>query len=129
MSLDDEPISADDEDPADVAEPESFIPPVLATEPEPDSADEPNEEQDEEEPEASTVHPSAAAGTTEETFAVGRAEHGQYFIGMWGEHPNFGCPFCSYASLDLAGDIELHILSMIESGDLNHMAALELKGE
>lgn len=97
--------------------------------PEPPNADELLAEE-EEAPPPSTVHPAAAAGTTPEdkALAAGRDEYGEYFIGMWGEHPNFGCPYCAYAVLDRNGEVELHVLSMIETGNLAHMAALQLKG-
>lgn len=77
----------------------------------------------------SLVHPSAAAGTTEDSdLKAGREKYGQYFIGMWYHLPNFGCPYCAYSTIDSNGDVELHTLSMIDSGDLRHMAALNLEG-
>lgn len=78
----------------------------------------------------STVHSAAPAGTVEnDELKKGREEYGEYFIGMWGDLPNFGCPYCSYASIDGNGFVELHVLGSIDAGEIRHMAALQLRGE
>lgn len=77
------------------------------------------------EPEAlapSAVHPAAAAGFTEADVDPAK---GEFYIGMWNSYPNYGCPYCFYSSIDGSGDIELHILSKIDSGDINHRKYLE----
>jgi hypothetical protein len=100
--------------------------------PEPPTEDELLAEE-EEAPAPSTIHPSAPAGTTneDEDLAAGREEHGEYFIGLWNGIPNFGCPYCSFSTIEQGGNglVELHTLAMIDSGELKHMAALQLKGE
>lgn len=55
------------------------------------------------------------------------ADPGDYYIGMWGKLPNYGCPHCGFATLKGTGDVEIHILTMIEIGDLKHQKALEIK--
>lgn len=92
-----------------------------------DAADAPDEETEEVLPDPSDVHPAASVEVRRATLDT--SEYGKYFIGMWGPKPNFGCPYCPYASIEGEGDVELHILSKIDSGDLKHMAALELEGE
>lgn len=82
----------------------------------------------EEEKEEFRIHPSAAIGD------LGIAPEGvqqEFFIGMWGPKPNYGCPYCSYATLsstddgeDGHGQIELHVLSKIDAGDFVHRQAL-----
>lgn len=100
--------------------------------PEPPNEDEELAEQ-EEAPAPSTIHPSAAAGTTidDEDLVNGREKHGEYFIGYWYDKPNFGCPYCPFSTVETGGNglTELHVLAMIEAGNMAHMAALQLKGE
>lgn len=104
-----------------------------AAEPAPAPAtEEPAVEEDEEEAlPPSTVHPSAPAGTTadDKDLVAGRKQYGEFFIGMWYDHPNFGCPYCPYSTVEQGGNglVELHTLAMIDSGDLPHRAALALK--
>lgn len=119
-------------------DPEQALPP--ASGPDDISPEPPNEEEvlaeEEETPSPSTVHPSAAAGTTEEDEEVvnGRKEYGEYFIGMWSDLPNFGCPYCPFSVLGSRhepttgnGEVELHVLTQIDSGEPRHLAALTLK--
>jgi hypothetical protein len=55
------------------------------------------------------------------------AEPGEYYIGLWSGLPNFGCPYCGYATLDGSGAVEIHILSKIDQGNLKHLVALDTK--
>lgn len=73
-------------------------------------------------PAPSSVHPAAAPGFEE---ADVNPEMGQFFIGMWYTKPNYGCPYCAYASIEGSGDVELHILSKIDSGDIKHRVYLD----
>lgn len=68
------------------------------------------------------VHPAAAPGTP---FPL--AEPGAYYIGLWSGKPNYGCPYCGYATLEGSGAVELHILNKIDAGERRHQKALELK--
>lgn len=90
------------------------------------------EESVEEEVQPSTVHPSAAAGTTEEDLAEGRTEYGQYFIGMFTEgKPCFGCPYCSWSTIDGdgSGAVEMHIFEQLNAGNIRHMEGLNRSQE
>lgn len=105
-----------------------------ATSPDDISPEPPNDAEvlaeQEETPTPSTVHSAAPAGTTEDDeLKAGREKYGEFYIGMWGDRPNFGCPYCNYADISGNGFMELHVLAMIDSGDLRHMAALQLRGE
>lgn len=58
----------------------------------------------------------------------------KYYEGMWGNIPNFKCPYCPYASIGL-GDggtghdaIQFHIDSMINAGEPRHWAAAQEGG-
>lgn len=81
----------------------------------------------------STDEPSGPPPTEAEADApFPLADAGPYFIGMWGDYPNYGCPYCLEAQLadspeQGTGIIELHILSKIDAGDVRHMAALDKK--
>ena len=55
------------------------------------------------------------------------AEPGEYYIGLWSGKPNYGCPYCGYATLDGSGSVEIHILSKIDQGNLKHLVALDTK--
>lgn len=55
------------------------------------------------------------------------ADAGEYYTGMWGDYPNFGCPYCMFATLDGNGAVELHILERVDQGNEAHMKALEAK--
>lgn len=114
------------------------LPEDAAASAEPESADSEVTEESGEAVLAPRIHPSAARGVTEEDLAEGRAEHGQFYIGLWGqgEHakPIFGCPYCHYnvlkeGDLDANGDIELHILKKIDMGSVPHQAALVVEEE
>lgn len=72
------------------------------------------------------VHPSAVPG---ETPVAPQGIEPAYYIGQWGPHPLYGCPYCphSVAGADGAGVIELHILNKIDAGDFEHSKALALK--
>jgi hypothetical protein len=52
------------------------------------------------------------------------AEPGEYYIGLWSGLPNYGCPYCGYATLDGSGAVEIHILSKIDQGNPKHLVAL-----
>lgn len=88
-------------------------------------------EQEEPEPEQSSEpEETAPAATPESVFPL--ADPGPYYSGLWGKHPNYSCPYCSYATLARGGQdgnglIELHILERIDQGDISHMAALSVK--
>lgn len=118
----------DEPAPAEPPAQEPTPPAVIDDSPEPPNVFEDLAEE-EEVPPPSEVHPSAPAGTVKDKdLEAGRKEHGEFFIGMWGDKPNFGCPYCSYSTLN-NGEVELHVLSMIDSGNLEHMAALQLQQE
>lgn len=52
------------------------------------------------------------SGTKAEIEArVTAAEHGPHYIGVWRDIPNYGCEFCSYATLLGSADIDRHIAS------------------
>jgi hypothetical protein len=70
------------------------------------------------------THPSADDGPP---FPL--AEPGEYYIGLWSGHPNYGCPYCSYATLSGSGAVELHILSKVDQGNPRHLKALEIVKE
>lgn len=75
------------------------------------------------------IHPAAADGVTVE---VPDDPEEKYFIGMWGDLRNYGCPYCPYATIgsgegDGNGTVELHILSKIDAGDIKHRAALVIE--
>lgn len=109
--------------PADEPEPEPEPVPEPEEEPnEPESAPEPEDEDEleaEEAPLRSAVHPAAAATFTAEDVTP---DKGQYFIGLWHGKDNFGCPYCSFSSIEGNSTVELHILSKIDSGDIAHRA-------
>lgn len=66
-------------------------------------------------------HPAAGS---EPPFPL--AEPGEYYIGLWSGLANYGCPYCSYSTLDGSGAVELHILAKADQGDLRHLKALDL---
>jgi len=70
------------------------------------------------------VHKQHPAAGTEPPFPL--AEAGEYYIGLWSGLANYGCPYCSYATLDGSGAVELHILAKADQGDLRHLKALDL---
>ena len=90
-------------------------------------------------PEVATVFPAAAIETpapvtvqrrhpaagSEPPFPL--ADPGEYYIGLWAGKPNYGCPYCSYATLAGPGAVELHILARIDQGHPKHLKALELR--
>lgn len=129
MSPDEQPVQPQSAETAQEPEP-AVGQSIEDISPEPPNEAETLAEQ-EEAPPPSTVHPAAAAGSTleDEALVAGRKEHGEYFIGMWDVKPNFGCPYCYYSTIESNGDVEIHVLTQIETGDLRHMAALQLKGE
>lgn len=67
-------------------------------------------------------HPAAGDGPI---FPL--ADAGEYYIGLWCNIPNYGCPYCAYATVSGPGAVELHILAYIDKGDLSHSKALELQ--
>ncbi len=71
-------------------------------------------------------HPAAAEVATEAEVEAAKTA-GEYYIGLWYDKPNYGCPYCSFSTIEGSGAVELHILSEIDSGKLTHMAALEPK--
>jgi hypothetical protein len=73
-------------------------------------------------PLAPTRHPAAGDGTP---FPL--AEPGEYYIGLWSGKPNYGCPYCGYATLDGSSVVELHILAKVDQGNPRHLKALELR--
>jgi hypothetical protein len=80
-----------------------------------------------EEPAASQqtqTHPSADDGPP---FPL--AEPGEYYIGLWSGLPNYGCPYCGYATLSGSDSVELHILAKVDQGNSKHLKALELVKE
>lgn len=99
----------------------------LVEEPKQDSEDR------EEDPPTDTPAPTPIAEPEPEPPEVfPLADAGPYYIGMWGEYPNYGCPYCLEAHLadtpeQGTGIIELHILSKIDQGDVRHMEALNKK--
>lgn len=70
------------------------------------------------------THPSADDGPP---FPL--AEPGEYYIGLWSGKPNYGCPYCGYATLSGSDAVELHILSKIDQGHPRHLKALEVVKE
>lgn len=68
-------------------------------------------------------HPAAAAHASEEEVAAAK-EYGEFFIGLWGDKPNFGCPYCYYATIEGAGAVELHIMDKVNAGDIPHRESL-----
>lgn len=104
-----------------VEEEEPLLPePEPEAEPEPELVSVPVETQPK--VEVRRRHPSADPN---EPFPL--AEPGEYYIGLWSGLPNYGCPYCPYATLDGPGQVELHILAMVDAGNPRHMKALELK--
>jgi hypothetical protein len=75
-------------------------------------------------PQVPAVHRHPAAG---DEPAYPLAEPGDYYIGLWSGLPNYGCPYCGYATLEGSGAVELHILARVDQGDERHLKALELK--
>lgn len=78
------------------------------------------------------ANPQAAELVAEETptgeeapFPL--ADAGEYYDGLWAGHPNYKCPYCSYATLEGSGAVEIHILTRIEQGSKRHQAALSKK--
>lgn len=92
-----------------------------APEPEASTAEAQPEAEPEPEP-AAKVHPAAGS---EEPYPL--ADQGPYYIGLWSGKPNFGCPYCSFATLQGSGAVELHILEKIDQGNARHMPALNTK--
>lgn len=72
---------------------------------------------------ASEIHPSAPAGSLKADLPKDAEE---YFIGMWGDKKNYGCPYCTFASISGPGEVDLHVMGMIDSGDVKHTEALRL---
>lgn len=110
------------EEPLPEAEAAPESEPAAEPEPEGEAQDEDVLDAPKEEPLRSTVHPAAPAGFTE---ADADPEMGQFFIGRWFGKPNYGCPYCTFSTLDGTGAVELHILSKIDSGDIKHRAYAE----
>lgn len=54
------------------------------------------------------------------------ADPGEYYVGLWSGKPNYGCPYCLFATLEGNGRVELHILEKIDQGSIRHQKALEL---
>lgn len=77
--------------------------------------------------EGATPKPVPKAAGSGEPFPL--AEPGEYYIGLWSGLPNYGCPYCSYATLQGPGAVELHILARIDQGNIKHFKALEPKKE
>jgi hypothetical protein len=48
-----------------------------------------------------------------------------YRVGEWSGRPNYGCPWCSYKTIEGSGAVELHILATLDRGDTRHLPALE----
>lgn len=71
------------------------------------------------------IHPAAAEG---ELPALPDGADPEYYIGLWGKTPLYGCPYCTYSSIQGSGAVEFHILAKLDTGDLAHRKALELKG-
>lgn len=100
--------------------------PVLALEPKPEPELEPVlEAEPEPEPEATPVEVKHPAADDAPPFPL--ADPGEYYIGLWSGLPNFGCPYCGYATLSGSDAVEIHILSKIEQGHTRHLKALEIK--
>lgn len=74
------------------------------------------------EPEAEPVK-AQSQPEKEEPFPL--ADPGEYYIGLWSGIPNFGCPYCGFATLQGSGAVEIHVLERIEQGNARHMEALK----
>jgi hypothetical protein len=76
-------------------------------------------------------HPAAAPN--EPIFPL--ADAGEYYIGLWNGHPNYGCPYCAYAILarspaEGGAMVEAHIQFKIDQGSPKHdQWLLEEKGD
>jgi hypothetical protein len=53
------------------------------------------------------------------------AEPGDYYIGLWSGKPNYGCPYCGFATLDGPKAVEVHIESKVNQGNKRHPEILE----
>src|SRR5664279_477044 len=92
------PLTA--EDLINEGEPSAALPPAESPPPA-----QPAETLAEVDPPAWSGHPSAEKGVPR--FPL--AEAGQYYIGLWCNLPNYGCPYCSYATIEGPDAVELHI--------------------
>lgn len=109
MDVESPPVAEPEPEP----EPEPVAEPVAEPEPE---AETPAVEE-EVKPPLTRIHAAAPLGYVPTAEEINGEE---FFIGFWNDKRNYGCPICTFSTLEGPGTVEFHILRKIDAGDSKH---------
>jgi hypothetical protein len=73
------------------------------------------------------LEPEPALPAVDEESPFPLADPGEYYIGLWANYPNYGCPYCMYTTIEGSGAVELHILTRLDQGSVTHLKVLDIK--